>query len=304
VNIKKQKILQIIVLVLFCISIASCKDNTNRRDEQMNEQDLTTLRNSQDPDAVCQAALQIANGNNPDGLRLLAQKLGNNEFLSILDSEQDYQSSPETLNVTGILETLAENPAPTAKELLTQLTQNPVFLANLSRVEMLILACASLRPVPEPVLKFWIQQTGPESSSTPLVVEALFTNGTEPAMKLFENLMNNPSYSDSDKTFWLRSYAVPHRDDLYFLQAAERAIQGNAEKQTKFEWIRTIFDYKAGWYPPRDIPTPPDPMLIQPQSKQKLLSIGNYALSLSDLPEDLKIAVESRLKMYNKNENQ
>jgi hypothetical protein len=45
-------------------------------------------------------------------------------------------------------------------------------------------------------------------------------------------------------------------------------------------------------------------MLIQPQSKQKLLLIGNYALSLSDLPEDLKIAVESRLKMYDKNQNQ
>jgi len=270
----------------------------------MNEEDMTTLRNSQDPDAVCQAALEIANGNNPDGLRLLAQKLGNNEFLSILDSEKDYLSSPHTLNITGVLETLAENPAPQAKELLTQLTQNPVFLANLSRLEMLILACANLRPVPEPVLKFWTQQTGPESSSTPLVVEALFTNGTEPAMKLFESLMNNPSYSDSDKTFWLRNYAVSHRDDLYFLEAADRAIQGNAEKQTKFEWIRIIFDYKAGWYPPRDIPVPPNPMLIQPQSKAKLLSIGNYALSLPDLTEDLKIAIELRLKMYRQNENQ
>lgn len=270
----------------------------------MNEQDLTTLRNSRDPDAVCQAALQIADANDPDGLRLLGQKLGSNEFLSILDSEQDYQSSPETLNVTGVLETLAENPAPQAQELLTQLTQNPVFLSNLSRVEMLILACANLRPVPEPVLKFWIQQTGPESSSTPLVVEALFTNGTEPAMRLFENLMNSPSYSDSDKSFWLLTYAVPHRDDLHFLEAAERAIQRNAEEQTKFEWIRVIFDYKAGWYPPRDIPVPPDPMLIQPQSKEKLLLVGNYALSLSDLPEDLKIAVESRLKMYNESQNQ
>jgi len=264
----------------------------------MNEEDMTTLRNSQDPEAVCQAALQISNGNNPDGLRLLAQKLGNNEFLSILDSEKDYQSSPDTLNVTGVLETLAENPTTQAKEILIELTQNPVFLTNLSRVEMLILACANLRPVPEPVLKFWTQQTGPESSSTPLVVEALFTNGTEPAMKLFESLMNNSSYSDSDKTFWLRSYAVPHRDDLYFLGAAERAIQGNTNNQTKFEWIRIIFDYKAGWYPPRDIPVPPDPMLIQPQAKEKLQIIGNNALTLSDLPEDLKLAIERRLKMY------
>jgi len=301
---KKQKFLQIIVLLLFCISTSSCKDISNGRNKQMNEEDLTTLRNSQDPDAVCQAALEIANGNNPDGLRLLAQKLGNNEFLSILDSEKDYQSSPHTLNVTGVLETLAENPATQAKEILIQLTQNQVFLANLSRIEMLILACANLRPLPQPVLTFWTQQTGPESSSTPLVVEALFINGTEPAMKLFESMMNNPSYSDSDKIFWLRTYAVPHRDDLYFLEAAERAIHGNAENQTKFEWIRTIFDYKAGWYPPRDMPVPPDPMLIQPQAKEKLQNIGNNALALSDLPEDLKIAIERRLNMYRQNENQ
>ena len=303
-KIKKQKILQIIVFLLFCISIASCKDYSNGRDKQMNEEDVTTLRTSQDPEAVCQAALEIANGNNPDGLRLLAQKLGNNEFLSMLDSEKDYQSPPHTLNITGILETLSENQTPQAHELLTQLTQNPVFLANLSRVEMLILACANLRPVPEPVLTFWTQQTGPENSSTPLVVESLFTNGTEPAMKLFESLMNNPSYSDSDKTFWLRRYAVPHRDDLYFLEAAERAIHGNTEKQRKFEWIRVIFDYKGTWYPPRNIPTPPDPMLIQPQSKEKIISLGNYALSLPDLPEDLKLAIETRLKMYQQNKNQ
>ncbi|MHC4862510.1 MAG: hypothetical protein ACYTEX_00395 [Planctomycetota bacterium] len=235
---------------------------------------------------------------------MLGQKVGNNEFLSILDSEQDYQSPPHTLNITGVLETLSENPAPQAQEVLTQLTQDPVFLANLSRLEMLILACANLRPVPEPVLKFWTQQTDPESSSTPLVVEALFTNGTEPAMRLFENLMNNPSYPDSDKTFWLRRYAVPHRDDLYFLEAAERAVQGSAEKQTKFEWIRVIFDYRGTWYPPRNIPTPPDPMNIQPNAKVKLQAIGNNALALSDLPEDLKTAVESRLKMYDESQNQ
>lgn len=270
----------------------------------MNEEDMTTLRTNKDPEAVCQAALQISNENNPEGLRLLAQKLGNNEFLSILDSEKDYQSPPHTLNITGILETLAENSAPQAQEVLVELTQNPVFLSNLSRVEMLILACANLRPVPEPVLKFWTQQTGPENSSTPLVVEALFTNGTEAAMKLFENLMGNPSYSDADKIFWLRRYAVPHRDDLYFLEATERTIKGNIEQQTKFDWISVIFDYKGTWYPPRNIPTPPNPMNIQLQAKEKLLLIGNYALSLSDLPEDLKLAVESRLKMYNKNENQ
>jgi len=303
-NNKKQKFLQIMVLLLFCIAIASCKNISNGRDKQMNQEDVTTLRNSQNPEAVCQAALQVANGNNPDGLLLLAQKLANNEFLSILDSEQDYQSPPDTLNITGVLETLAENPVPQAQEVLVQLTQNPVFLSNLSRVEMLILACANIRPVPEPVLKFWTRQTSPESSSTPLVVEALFINGTEPAMKLFESMMNNPSYSDSDKTFWLRRYAVPHRDDLYFLEAAERAIQGNAEKQTKFEWIRTIFDYKAGWYPPRNIPTPPDPMKIQQQAKEKLRIIGNNALTLPDLPEDLKIVIERRLNMYRQNENQ
>ena len=160
----------------------------------MNQEDMTTLRNSQDPEVVCQAALQIANEHNPDGLQLLAQKLGNNEFLSILDSQQDYQSPPHTLNITGVLETLAENSAPQAKEVLVQLTQNPVFLSNLSRIEMLILACANIRPVPEPVLKFWTQQTGPESSSNPLVVEAIFTNGTESAMKLFESLMSKMDF--------------------------------------------------------------------------------------------------------------
>jgi len=45
-------------------------------------------------------------------------------------------------------------------------------------------------------------------------------------------------------------------------------------------------------------------MLIQPQAKEKLQIIGNNALSLSDLPEDLELAIERRLKMYRQNENQ
>ncbi|MDX2448769.1 MAG: hypothetical protein QNK29_16375 [Desulfobacterales bacterium] len=264
--------------------------------------DISTIRNSQDPDAVCQSALQIANDNDPEALQLLGQKLEDESFLSILDSKDDYQHPPRTLNITGTLETLGGNKSPEAREILIRLTQNSTFLAILSRVEMLILACADIRPAPESVIQFWTREAGHESSSTPLVVEALFINGTEPAMKLFEEMMADTSYPDFDKTFWLKRYAVPHRDDLYFLEAAGRAIKSDTPTPLLFDWVRIVFDYQANWYPPRNIPTPPNPMDIGQKEKEKLLETGEHALTLEGLPLDLKLAIEGRLSMYRSQE--
>lgn len=273
-------------------------NNAHGRNPKMINADIRTLQNSQDPDAVCQSALQIANDNDSKALQLLGQKLEDENFLSLLDSQEDYQHPPRTLNITGILETLGENKSPGARDILVKLTQNSEFLTRLSRVEMLILACAGIRPVPEPVIQFWTREAGDDSSSTPLVVEALFINGTEPAMKLFEKMMTDTAYPDDDKTFWLKRYAVPHRDDLYFLEAAERAIKSDPPTRQLFDWVRIVFDYQASWYPPRNIPTPPNPMDIGPKEKEILLETGNHALTLEGLPLDLKLAIESRLALY------
>lgn len=263
---------------------------------------MTVVQTSKDPDAVCEAALQIASQNNPDALRILGECLGNETFLGLLDSGQDYQGSPETLNVTGVLETLGENPDPAARNILIQLTRSQAFSAMVSRVEMLILACADIRPVPDQILRFWTLQTGPDSSSNPLVVEAVFTNGTAPAMTLFERMMADPSYSRSDKIFWLLTYAVPHRDAPYFLEAGDRVIKTNADPALTLEWIRIIFDYQVTWYPPMEVPRPPDPAAISPEAKKTLLKAGDTALALENLPLNLKSAIETRLKMYRKNE--
>ncbi|MDX2448768.1 MAG: hypothetical protein QNK29_16370 [Desulfobacterales bacterium] len=270
----------------------------------MNIDDMTVLQTSKDPDALCEAALQIASQKNPEALRVLGERIGDEAFLGLLDSEQDYHSSPETLNVSGVLETLGGNPDPSAQNILVQLTQDQVFSAMLSRVEMLILACADIRPVPARILTFWTLQTGPDSSSNPLVVEALFTNGTAPAMTLFETMMTDPSYPTSDKIFWLLTYAVPHRDDPCFLEAAERVIKTNADQEMTIEWIRIIFDYQVTWYPPMDMPKPPNPIAISPEGKELLLKIGNNALALENLPASLKSAIETRLKMYRETEKQ
>lgn len=297
-----KKIKHMLKILALCLGVFAAMGIpvVNGGKRHMDTENMKILQTSNDPDKVCQAALEISGGENPEELKLLGELLGSGPFLSRLDSAEDYESPPETLNITGILETLGGNFSPEAKNVLVELTRNRVFLSHLSRVEMLILACAEIRPVPEPVMKFWTSQVDPGSSSCPLVVESLFTNATEQAMKLFETMMADPSYPLSDKDFWLLTYAVPHRDDLHFLEIAERVITADADRNMTLEWIRIIFDYKETWYPPIDMPKPPDPNKIEPMAKDKLMEVAEIALAVKDLPLDLRKAVETRTMLYGK----
>ncbi len=295
-----KKIKQVLRIMGLCLGLIAVMGipSVNGGKKDMDADNMMILQTSNDPDEVCRAALEISGKESPEALGLLGELLGDESFLGRLDSVKDYESPPETLNITGILETLGGNPSPEARKVLIGLTRNRVFLSRLARVEMLILACAEIRPVPEPVMEFWTGQIDPENSSSPLVVEALFTNATEPAMKLFETMVTDPSYPQSDKSFWLLTYAVPHRDDLHFLEVAERVIKTGTDPDMTFEWIRIIFDFKETWYPPINIPIPPNPNEIDPQAKDKLMEIAEIALAVKDLPLNLKQAVETRVMLY------
>lgn len=287
-----------IILLLVMLSVVSCTGNLKARNENMESDNGTQMKNDDAADVLGRKAMQLAGSSSPSDLSILAQYLSDETFLSRLDSDDDYESPPHTLRVTGVLLKLAHNPAPEAYDVLVGLTTSTVFQQRLSRTEMLILACAKIKPPRQEVLQFWNKNAQGESSSKPLVVQALFENDTPASMSMFEQMMQSPSNSNEEKTFWLKTYAVPRRDNLPFLQAAERMLGGSMDETLKIELVRVIFDYSANWYPPRNMPKPPNPEAIQPDAKIVLRSVGESALSMKKLSDSLRAAVERRLDFY------
>jgi hypothetical protein len=80
-------------------------------------------------------------------------------------------------------------------------------------------------------------------------------------------------------------------------------LGGLLDGMIKVELVRVIFDYSENWYPPRDMPTPPNPSAIEHDAKLALRSVANSALSLKALPDPLKAAVKKRLDFYAQQDN-
>jgi hypothetical protein len=289
--------MQMVFLLLFFSVTVDCTGNPEIRNERMDSNDTAEMNIDDDANTLSEKALLLAGSADPADMNSLAQLLSDDDFLSKLDSDEDYQSSPHTLRVTGVLERLSNNSAPEAHTVLSNLTKSPVFGQRISRTEVLIVTCAKIRPPSQDVLQFW-DAHAQGGSSKPLVVGALFENNTPESMVLFEKLMLDSMHGDDEKIFWLKNYAVPHRDNLPFLQASERLLTRPIDSNMKIELIRVIFDYREDWYPPRDMPKPPDPMLIDPDARDVLQTLGEYALSLDELPENLGAAVKKRLSAY------
>jgi len=121
-------------------------------------------------------ALALARGEEVEGHLALLARLQDPSFLSLLDSEEDYQRAMQfRLRVAQVLEALGKNPAPTARHVLVELTGSEPFLAEEDRVLALVRASAYVRPPPPPLLDLWDRYSQPDDGFTPTTIPVLAT---------------------------------------------------------------------------------------------------------------------------------
>src|SRR5205823_1816263 len=142
------------------------------------------------------------------------------------------------------------NPALSAAQTLVNLTQSPGYNAVLVRTDLLITACAGVRPPPAPLLKFWDNHCRPMDGFTPLTIVALVVNGTVPAIDLLERKFADPTHGDDVKGDWMHNAVLPHRDDVELLRGCQRLVRHRLPKHLRPALVETLFDYRPDdWYP-------------------------------------------------------
>ena len=245
---------------------------------------------------VVSAALALARSANVDDHKLLASQLSDPAFLASLDSAQEYRQTGRRLRIARVLEALASNPAPSAKDVLVQLTKSSTFTEEPVRIDYLIRYTAGITPPPPSLLEFWDKHSQPDDGFTPLTIEALTKNGSEPALALLEEKLADPSHSDEDKQFWMRSYLLPHRNEAPLLKMVNRFLLANVSPHLKEDIVEAIFDYQPDqWYAESAVVRPPDRLLASPEAREILKSIGRYSLKSLSLPSALRTKVEKVL---------
>jgi hypothetical protein len=247
-----------------------------------NETVLQQSRNRKDLRNM--ARVYAASPEPPDQL-VLYKYLDSREFLNRLNTEAEYMRFPaRSLDVASVIQTLMERNSPAARGTLVNLTQSTGFQSYDPLVELLIRALAADIPASARTVAYWDQHSQPDSGYAHLVVQVLFINRSEPALKLFETKMNDPRHTDESKEVWLRVNLLPKRNDVLVLQACERMIIGRTVIESWHEGIlEVLFDFDQSWYLSCRKPRPPLRVLAPDDSKEVLGRIGKHALTKMEL---------------------
>lgn len=256
-----------------------------------------TMQSSNDPAEVVQAALLLARDVEPDGHKTLAAGLQSLKFLDRLDSDEEYLDLGGIVRVNRIVEALAENRTGSAHDVLVELTESKTFLVESRRTDFLIAAVAVIKPSPPDVIRFWDAYCKPLDGFTPLSIQAMVTNGSDPAIELLERKMLDPKHDDMDKIDWMRYMILPHRHDLPLLNCCERLLKGALPDSLRMPLVEALFDYRPEeWYGDDDIEEPPPAAARSRESLLVRKSIGALALNTVEMSDELKKIVEQEIE--------
>jgi hypothetical protein len=260
----------------------------------MDEAQKNVLSTSKDPLELLRVSLALARSSRPEDHRDLQPWLIREEFLARLDSEDEYaEAGRGRLRIKAVVDALANNQSRSAGDLLLALTQSPSFNAVLVRTDMLIAACAGIRPPPAPLLKFWDDHCRPMDSFTPLTIDALVVNGTAPAIELLERKFADPTHGNDVKCDWMHNSILPHQNDVELLRGCRRLLAQGLPVALRPALVEAIFDYRPDdWYPEHLIKKPPPRASASADAKRELREIAEYSLTQVPLGPELREKVK------------
>jgi hypothetical protein len=288
----------LIPLALAAFAYAQRPDQgATKKEERVSDQESYVLESSRDPKQLVAAALTLARSQRGSDHQALERWLSSTEFLGRLDSVQEYAQTGRRLRIQRVLQALQENPAPGAKSVLVALTESRTFQAHPTRVDYLLRACASVRPAPPEVVRFWDRYSQPDDGFSNVAMKGAIANGSAPAMALLEKKLADAAQPEEDRTHWILCYIVEHRNDPGVLAGAQRMLAGELPAQFRPLLIDALFDYRpTEWYAPAEVCKPPDRGKAGPEARTLLRSIGSAAIASGSLTDRQRQAVEKTLK--------
>lgn len=229
----------------------------------------------------------------------LLEALRSEDFLGRLDDREAYAGSASDLRLRKVLDALVEELDASRVAVLIGLTTDEVFLDDMSRVELLIEACAALRPSPPEVVDFWLRFSRDEECHFGSVVRAVLENGSEPALEVFRKNLLDPGHDVEDRCAFLYESVVPRRQDVELLRVCRSILESRSDDAIDVPLVEVLFDYRREvWYLPHGAPMPPRRELLSEEAKQELLAIGAFAREQLQLTERLRSRIDAFIERY------
>ncbi len=278
-------------------SATGAAELSERKDNAMAEDRLLVLSNSRDPAKLHAAAASLLESPEAEDRARLLGFLSRAEFLNRLDSPADYQRGAKYLRIARLIKAMRNSAHPATRGLLVELMQQREFIAEATRVELLIWASVVLRPAPPAVVQFWDDHCRPDDCFAALVAKALADNGSPPAVELLERKLAAPEFEDDERIWWMRTAILTHRRDVPILKACARLLEGPLPPALKPELVAVLFDYRPSqWHGPDGMYPPPPETRAGAESRQILMDIGEHALAGVELDPRLRQIVRAKVE--------
>ena len=257
---------------------------------------VDVLRTEQDPRRLVHAAQELAVSPQQQDQVALFHLLTRTDLLQRLDDDERYEGDRRLLRLRRVIDRLRRNPA--GHPTLAALCANPGFLAHPSRVDLLIVASADVRPPPAAVLRLWNQFCEPDDGFVFLTIQALADNGTPEAVQFLCSKLLDPAHPDDDKVIWMRSSILEHRTDAPLLAGLMGLVSSGALPiQLRLGLVEALVDWRPEeWYPVHGCVTPPPWSTASPEAVALLDAVAAYARDELIVPARIEEKIRMMLK--------
>jgi hypothetical protein len=253
---------------------------------------IRILNESRDRDALVSSATALAASADSSALFALAGPLSEGEFLARLDDVDDPTVDMENLMV--VFRVLGEHPASNTGRICEILFAEPGFRDNPSRINLLLVTLASVRPTsPEGADVFRASnREGFASVNGPLLVK----NESPLALQVFEELITDDDMDVETKVDLLHRSVLPKRTSLPVAQMCARLLDRDLRQEVKDGIVETLFDYQSKrWFgPARSPPKPPAWELAATEALDLLIALASRYPSATATREQLEHIRQTR----------
>ena len=244
----------------------------------------------QDPARLEAAAISIATSGNPADVALLADHLGQRAFLRRLDPSSG--GDVAVLRLRNVFRALAEHPSDATAALCLTLARTPDFTAEPSRINLLLNALIAVRPMSQAAADFVRSVNSPSyiEVSAPL----LAVNASPRALELLSQMFLDDTSDIAQRVSMAHWSLLPTRTDLRVVQTSARVLQNDGlSHDVRVAILESLYDYQPRrWFGLTSAqPAMPAWSSASRATRAALQSLGNTALTRSDLPADLRTAI-------------
>jgi len=244
----------------------------------MAEKNPTILKISGDPQVLMKTAVEFARSEYPGDHNVLLEYLAKEDFLSRLDTAEDYLGPPRGLRLARVIKELMKNPSAYGRQVLVSLTQESGFTSLEQRQDLLIRALVVVRPAPAEAVRFWDEHSMPDSPHVHVTIDALADNGSPNALTLLQQKLADPQIDPDFKVMWMRDPILRHRNEYAMLETCGRMLAGGIPPEFAPDLVEALCDYRRDWYLSCEPPVAPPRQAMSSESRNLLQAIANYAL--------------------------